>query len=65
MHYPNPPFSVDNTASDAPLIVFAIKESSKLISILENRGKKTYTQMELFKFHIDFFLHVAREMVVT
>lgn len=62
MHYPDPPFSVNTTACDAPLIVFAIKEPSKLISIL---GGGTYTQMKLFRFHIDFFLDVARGMVVT
>lgn len=66
MHYPDPPFSVNNTARDAPLIVFAIKEPRKLISILEKNGEKTYTQMELFKFHIDFFfLDVAGGMAVT
>lgn len=63
MHYPNPPFSVDTTVSDAPLIVFALKEHSKLILILEKK-KKTYTQMKLFKFHIDFFLDVVRGVVV-
>ncbi len=61
MHYPDPSFSVDTTASDAPLIVFAIKEHNKLISILEKRGKK-HTQMKLFKFHIDFFLDGAKGM---
>lgn len=30
-----PPFSIDSAASNAPLIVFAIKEPSKLISILK------------------------------
>lgn len=66
MHYPDPPFSINTIAGDAPLIVFAIKEPSKLISILEKRrGGKTYTPMNLFKFHIDFLLDVARGMVVT
>lgn len=65
MHYLDHPFSVDTTARHAPLIVFAIKEPSKLMSILEKKEeKKSYTQMELFKFHIDFFLGVARGMVV-
>lgn len=39
MHYPDPPFSVDTTASDAPLIVFALKEHSKLMLILEKEKK--------------------------
>lgn len=39
MHYPDHPFSVNNTASDAPLIVIAIKEQSELVSILEKREK--------------------------
>lgn len=64
MHYPDPPFSVNTTARDAPLIVFALKEHSKLILILE-KEKKTYTQMKLFEFHIDFLLDVVRGMVVT
>lgn len=59
MHYPGAAFSVNTTAGDAPLIVFAIKEPRKLISILGNKKKKKktekLTQMELFKFHIDFF----------
>lgn len=52
MHYPDHPFSVNNAASDAPLIVIAIKEQSELVLILEKR-KKIY-EVKLFKFHIDF-----------
>lgn len=56
MHYPGAAFSVNNTAGDAPLIVFAIKEPRKLISILGGGGGQgKMTQMELFKFHIEFF----------
>lgn len=40
MHYLDPPFSVDNTAGDAPLIVFAIKGPWKIISILERKKKE-------------------------
>lgn len=40
MHYPDHPFSVNNAASDAPLIVIAIKEQSALVLILEKRKKK-------------------------
>lgn len=65
MHYLDAPFSVNTTASDVPLIVFAIKEHRTLISILEKREEKKHTQMKLFKFHIDFLLEVARGMVVT
>lgn len=53
MHYPGAAFSVNNTAGDAPLIVFAIKEPRKLISILGGGGGQG--KMELFKFHIEFF----------
>lgn len=53
MHYPDHPFSVNNAASDAPLIVIAIKEQSELVLILEKRKKKKY-EVKLFKFHIDF-----------
>lgn len=35
-----PSFLCRYTASDAPLIVFAIKEHSKLISILEKRERE-------------------------
>lgn len=52
MHYPDHPFSVNNAASDAPLIVIVIKEQSELVLILEKR-KKIY-EVKLFKFHIDF-----------
>lgn len=40
MHYPGASFSVNTTAGDAPLIVFAIKEPKKLISILEKKKKQ-------------------------
>lgn len=62
-HPPNPTPSVDTTANPGPLTVFAMKEHSKLvISILEIK-KKTYTQMKLFKFHIDFWMQINRTVV--
>lgn len=59
MHYPHRPFSVNNAASDAPLIVIAVKEQSELVLILEKKEKKIY-EVKLFKFHIDFISGYSR-----
>lgn len=41
------------------MIVFAIKELGKLISIFGKWEENPYTQAELFKFHIDFISDAA------
>lgn len=59
MHYPDTAFPVNNTAGDAPLIVFCDKRAEEAqITVSEMEGKggnmEELTPMELFKFHIDF-----------
>lgn len=51
--------SLSITAGDAPMMVFAVKELSMHMSILGKWEENPYTQMYLFKFHIDFISHVA------
>lgn len=53
------PFFVNNAASEAPMIVFAIKELGKLMSIFGEREENPYARAELFRFHIDFIADVA------
>lgn len=65
MHYLDPPFSVDNTASDAPLIVFAIKGPWKIISILEKNREKHIVRWSCSNFTLTFSLEVALGMVLT
>ena len=65
MHYLDPPFSVNTTATDSPLIAFAIKEHSsyQYCKKKKKRKEKKHTGMKLFKFHIDCFLDIAKGMV--